>query len=255
MNELPTTHPRRPIGRVDVDGVGLRHPHAVSDALSEVSFQVGPGRVVRLAGPDGSGRSTLLALLAGRIRPTTGTIRLDGIKLTDWSGDRRAAAIAVVTPTVIPTTGPVTDAIAGGRPLPMARIVTAAKAADAHRFISALPDGYRTVVGEHGRRLAPEQLLRIDIARAIAADPAVVLLDDPTAGLGPEPRAAVLRALRRLMVGRSVVLVTDDERLTGTVDETLVLAGGRIVRRLSHRSLPGAAGRYAARGAPFPAAA
>ena len=215
--------------------------------LQEVSFSVERGQTLALVGESGSGKSTLLRLMMNLYLPDAGDIRLQGqsfqaMPLEDWR--RQFAYVPQDSPLF---DGTVADNIGLGR-LGAARdeIVAAAKAANAHDFIMALPQGYETPMGEGATRVSGGQRQRIAIARAILRDAPVLLLDEATSSLDTESEREVQAALERLMAGRATVVVAHRLSTIQRADRILVLDRGKVVEDGSHEALMAAGGRYAA---------
>ncbi|MFG1997107.1 ABC transporter ATP-binding protein [Actinoplanes sp. NPDC048988] len=201
-------------GRVDVDGVEFSYPRAKGPALRGLSFTAHPGDVVLLAGPSGSGKSTVTKLLLRFHDPTAGRILLDGVDIRRLPLRTLRANVTLLHQESQLFAGSLYDNIAYGRPSATPEEVeAAARAADAHDFIAALPEGYRTDVGHRGRLLSGGQRQRIAIARALLRDTPVLILDEPTTGLDRDSAARVMTPLRRLMTGRTTILITHDTHL------------------------------------------
>lgn len=215
--------------------------------LQGVRFSVERGQTLALVGESGSGKSTLLRLMMNLYLPDTGDIRLQGqsfraMPLEDWR--KQFAYVPQDSPLF---DGTVADNIGLGR-LGATRdeIVAAAKAAYAHDFIMALPQGYETPMGEGATRISGGQRQRIAIARAILRDAPVLLLDEATSSLDTESEREVQAALERLMAGRATVVVAHRLSTIQRADTILVLDGGRVVEAGSHEALMDAGGVYAA---------
>ncbi|GAB7098917.1 hypothetical protein JCM3263A_03910 [Thermobifida fusca] len=215
--------------------VSLTYPGRNLPALSQVSLVIRPGQRLLLTGPSGSGKSSLLALLLGFVEPTEGAILVErpggtgSAPLSHIPADLWRQLIAWVPqhPYLFDTT--VLENIRLGKPeASVAEVRRAAELAEAHDFISTLPLGYGTRLGERGTRLSAGQRQRIALARAFLRDAPIVLLDEPTAHLDPDHAAAVRRAVARLLEGRTGVIVAHDTGWSELVDETVHLAGGRI---------------------------
>jgi ATP-binding cassette, subfamily B, bacterial len=198
--------------------------------LHDVSFDLQPGVRLGIVGASGAGKSTLISLLTRVHDPTAGHIRLDGIDLRDIRLEdlRRQFAVVPQDPVLLPAS--IADNIACARPGAGPReLIAAAQAADAHEFIVRLPQGYVTLVGEHGFPLTHGQRRSIAIARAFLKDGPVLLLDEPTSALDAEAEAVVPAAIRRLMRGRTVILITHRASLLERCTEILALENGRAV--------------------------
>jgi ATP-binding cassette, subfamily B, bacterial len=211
-------------GRVTVDGVTFGYPGSERPAIEELSFRAEPGELVLLTGPSGSGKSTITRLLLRFYDPTAGRIRLDGVDLRDLSLTTLRETITLLQQDSTLFPGTIRDNIAYGRPdATQEQIIAAARAAEAHDFITALPEGYDTSVGQRGRLLSGGQRQRIAIARAMVRDAPVLILDEPTTGLDAPTARRVLEPLRRLMSGRTTILITHDLHLAPAADQVIVL--------------------------------
>lgn len=231
-------------GRVCFEHVSFAYPGG-EPVLRNVSFTVEPGQKVALVGPTGSGKSTLLQLIPRFYDVCSGRITLDGIDVRRVAPEalRRQIGIVEQEPVLFATT--IRDNIAYGlEGVPFAAIVAAAKAAQAHAFIMALPEGYETRVGERGVTLSGGQRQRLAIARALLRDPRLLLLDDATASLDVETEALVQQALAALMAGRTTFLVTQRLRLLQQADLILVFDAGRLVQQGTHAELLRQPGLY-----------
>jgi ATP-binding cassette subfamily B protein len=214
---------------VAFDGVSFGYEEGRS-VLERVTLEVPAGSRVGISGPSGAGKTTLLGLLPRFHDPSAGRLRLDGIDLRDLRLEdlRRQFAIVLQDPTLFSTS--VRENIAYGRPgASEAEIVAAARAANAHDFVTALPKGYDTVVGERGMRLSGGERQRISIARAFLKDAPILLLDEPTSSVDAATEASILDSLERLMRGRTTFLVS---HRPGTLDgcDVLLEVSSRGVR-------------------------
>jgi ABC-type multidrug transport system fused ATPase/permease subunit len=211
----PTPHERC----LRVDRVRLHGPGVAAGALGEVSFTVEPDRCLAILGSDWVGKSTLLRLLAGVEEPVHGTIQLRGRPIRDCD----AAGLSVSLMRLVPeeARGSIADFIKGGRAARAAEVVAAARAADAHRFITALPSAYATPLS--GSRLTGGERVRVALARALLGEPDLLLLDDPTGGLDVRERNDVLALLCTVGVGRIVVVATNDRLVAAGADHRLWL--------------------------------
>ena len=212
VEEHPWAHPLPPArGMVEFDSVSFRHPGSPRPALEDLSFRVGPGETLAFVGPSGAGKSTVTKLLLRFYDPDAGTVRLDGHDLRDLTLRSLRDGVAVLLQETLVFDGTVRENVAYGKlGATEGEIVAAAKAADAHEFIASLPEGYSTVVGQKGRLLSGGQRQRIAIARAMVRDAPVLILDEPTTGLDVESGEKVLGPLRRLMGGRTTIVVSHD---------------------------------------------
>ena len=243
------SHPR-PLGRargaVAFEDVSYRYPDAATDALHAVTFEAEPGETVALVGASGAGKSTAAKLLLRFQDPAAGRVTLDGIDLRELSLRELRDNVAVVLQETLVFHATIRENIAYGRPgASDAEIEEAAIAADAHEFIVALPDGYDTVIGQRGRRLSGGQRQRIAIARAMVRDAPVLLLDEPTTGLDAASSERVLEPMRRLMSGRTTIVISHNLLSVREATCIVVLDAGRVVERGTHSELVAAGGAYA----------
>ena len=252
LEERPTVsdpprplEPARRMGHVRLDGVTFRYPGAAQDAVTDIDLEVAPGEILALVGESGAGKSTLFRLVLRFADPARGRILLDDHDLRDYALKDLRANVAVVLQETLVLDATVFENIAYGSPLATREDVErAARAADAHDFILQLPDGYDTRVGQRGRRLSGGQRQRVAIARAMVRDAPVLLLDEPTTGLDVESSLRVLEPLRRLMEGRSCIVISHDLLTTRDATRIAVLDRGRVVELGSHEELLARGGRY-----------
>ena len=256
MDLLEAPLPHRPTGRLESRPRGalaftdLHHAYDGRVALDGVSFEVEPGQTVALVGATGAGKSTLLKRLLGFLEPQRGRITLDGRDLADLDPRSLRAQLAYVAQDPFLTDGTVAENIAYGADArggaDAARIEAAARAAEAHDFIVALPAGYASAVGERGARLSGGQRQRIALARALYRDPAVLVLDEATSAIDNETEAAIQRSLATHAKGRSTLVVAHRLSTVRHADAIHVLEGGRIVESGTHEALIARGGAYAA---------
>jgi ATP-binding cassette subfamily B protein len=264
VTERPDARPL-PAGpvRVEVDGVAFRYPSADEVSLAslesvatgdrkgggvvlrDVSFDVEPGQLVALVGPSGAGKSTLTALVARLYDPSTGAVRINGV-------DLREATLASVAETV----GMVTqeahlfhDTIRANLryAAPEAtddQLVAALEAAQVWSLVGSLPEGLDTVVGDRGHRLSGGEKQRLALARLLLKGPGLIVLDEATAHLDSESEAAVQRALDTALQGRTAIVIAHRLSTVRGADQILVVDGGRVVERGTHRQLMDRGGLY-----------
>jgi ABC-type multidrug transport system fused ATPase/permease subunit len=233
-------------GDVAFDGVSFRYPGASHWALSDVSFHAAPGETLALVGASGAGKSTAAKLQLRFYDPDRGAVRLDGADLRDLRLADVRESVAVVLQETLVFHGTVRENIAYGRPdASEAEIVAAARAADAHDFIRMLPEGYDTLVGQRGRTLSGGQRQRLAIARAMVRDAPVLLLDEPTTGLDVQSGLRILDPLRRLMTGRTTIVISHNLLTVRDATRIVVLDHGRVVESGTHDDLLLHGGTYA----------
>lgn len=214
--------------------------------LRDVTFDVKPGQLVGVVGHTGSGKSSLVSLIPRFYDPSNGTVRIDGIDLRDYKLHDLRRQIAYVLQDTVLFRGTIRDNISFGRPdADHDEIVEMAKLANAHEFISAMPQGYDSPVGERGLTLSGGQRQRIGIARALIRNSPILILDEPTAALDAESEHLVMSALQRLMNGRTVITIAHRLSTIRDADKIVVLEEGRVVEEGSHTELLTAGGRYA----------
>ncbi|WP_031169287.1 ABC transporter ATP-binding protein [Streptomyces durhamensis] len=236
----------RPDGTVEVRDVTFRYPGADDTALEGLSFAVRPGELVIVTGPSGAGKSTVSKLLLRFYDPDAGDVLLDGTPLRDLPLARLREYVTLLPQETLVLHDTVRANIACGRPGASDQAIEeAARAADAHDFIVRLPDGYDTPVDSHSARLSGGQLQRLAIARAILRDAPVLVLDEPTTGLDAMAARRVVKPLRRLMAGRTTIMITHDLNLAPDADRILVVDRGRVVETGRHDELLARGGAYA----------
>jgi ATP-binding cassette subfamily B protein len=201
---------------------------------------------VALVGPTGSGKTSLVALIARLYDPTDGAVLLDGADLRSVDVASLRSEVAFVADESFLFSATVAENIAYARPeATMQEIEQAARRAQAHEFISRLPDGYRTMVGERGLTLSGGQRQRVAIARALLADPRILILDDATSSVDARTEEEIKRGLREVMAGRTTFVVAHRLSTISLADEIVVLDMGRIVDRGTHEELVGRCPLYA----------
>jgi ATP-binding cassette subfamily B protein len=231
-------------GALTFDAVGFAY--GATPVLHSVSLNIPAGATIALVGGTGSGKSTLIKLALGFIEAQSGEIRFDGEDLRMLSKSSLRAAIGYVTQEPFLTDGSVAENIAYGQTPDLVRVQEAAMAAEAHGFISALPNGYDSPVGERGSLLSGGQRQRIALARALYKNPALLILDEATSAVDNETEAAIQRSLARLNHSRSCLIVAHRLSTVRFADCIHVLDGGRIVESGTHDELLKQNAAYAA---------
>ncbi|MFF7471172.1 ABC transporter transmembrane domain-containing protein [Streptomyces sp. NPDC008092] len=259
--EPAVTDPARPVGPWPVRGwvsfhnVSFRYPESPRASLRDVDFAAGPGELVLVTGKSGAGKSTLAKLLTRFYDPSAGVLCLDGVPLTDLPLEFLRENVALLPQQTLILNGTVRENIGCGRPgATDSEIEQAARDAAAHDFIAALPEGYDTHIAPGTAALSGGQLQRIAIARAMLRAAPVLVLDEPTAGLDAIAARQVVAPLRRLMAGRTTIMITHDLTLAPDADRILVVDRGRLVEAGTHAELLARDGAYAALAHPLPEA-
>jgi ABC-type multidrug transport system fused ATPase/permease subunit len=242
-------------GALRFEHVGFAYPAEVVDGsaptrrtvvLEDVDFDVAPGEVVALVGFSGAGKSTAAQLVPRLYDPDDGAVLVDGHDIRDLTLSSLRRQVSLVLQDTVLLSGSVAENIGYGiADATLDDIQGAARLANAHGFIGALPQGYATMLGERGSTLSGGQRQRIAIARAFIRRAPILILDEPTTGLDAESAVAVVSALRSLMQGRSTILISHDLGLIRCANRILVMSGGRIVEAGGHESLLHSGGIYA----------
>ena len=214
--------------------------------LHEVSFDIKPGQVVGIVGPTGSGKSTVLSLLPRFYDPALGRVMIDDIDISDYRIAALRSQIGFVLQDTLLLQGTIRENIAYGRPeATEEEVVAAARIANADEFISRMPLGYDTMVGERGNTLSGGQRQRIAIARAVIRNSPILVLDEPTAALDAESEHLVIEALRRLMKGRTVIMIAHRLGTLIDADKIIVLKDGVVAEEGTHAALIARGGVFA----------
>ena len=232
-------------GRVEFRNVSLKYQNEKSVALSNIELTVEPNQLVALIGQTGSGKTSLVNLIPRFYDVTEGALLVDGrdVRALDLASFRRQIGIVLQTSLLFSDT--IRANIAYGRPdAGEAEIVAAARAAQAHNFITHFPNGYETMVGERGVTLSGGQRQRVAIARALLMDPRILILDDSTSSVDTQTELLIQEALDRLMEGRTTFVIAHRLATVRRADLILVMADGRIVQRGRHDELLAAGGLY-----------
>jgi subfamily B ATP-binding cassette protein MsbA len=252
IDERPSIHDaegaaelERVQGRITFDHVtfGYDEEHPV---LRDIDVDIAPGEVLAVVGPSGAGKTTFCNLIARLWDTTAGQVRIDGHEVRELRLDSLRAAVSLVPQDATVFGGTVEENIRYGRlDATEEELIAAAEAANAHDFISAMPDGYQTVVGDRGTRLSGGQRQRVAIARAILKDAPILILDEATSSLDNESERLVQEALARLMVGRTTLVVAHRLSTIRAADRIAVLDDGWLLELGTHDELLSADGLYA----------
>jgi ABC-type multidrug transport system fused ATPase/permease subunit len=215
------------------------------ETLADVSFEAAPGERVAIVGHTGAGKSTLMSLLIRFYDPAAGAIELDGVDLRDLKLSTLRDQISVVLQEPLLFSGTIEENIRYGKlDATTEQVIDAARAANAHDFISGLPQGYETQLGERGAQLSGGERQRICVARAFLKDAPVLILDEPTSSIDSKTEEVILDALDDLMEGRTSFMIAHRLSTVRHADQILVMQDGRIVERGTHEELVGGGGTY-----------
>jgi ATP-binding cassette subfamily B protein len=232
-------------GKVEYSSVSFAYKSA-EPVLKDISLLALPGEAIALVGASGAGKTTFVNLLPRFYDPNTGKILIDGVDIRDVTLDSLRRQIGIVPQETIMFSGTIAQNIAFGQDsFDMEAVEKAAKIANAHQFITQLPDSYHTWVGERGVNLSGGQRQRIAIARAVLLNPRILILDEATSALDSESEALVQEALERLMEGRTVFIIAHRLSTVRRCDRILVLERGQIVESGTHEELLTLGRRYA----------
>lgn len=246
IKEIPNAKVLPPVnGKVEFDNVKFSY-NPQEEVLGGLSFTVNPGEVIAIVGPSGAGKSTIASLLPRFYDVTGGDIRIDGYSIKDVTLDSLRGQVGIVPQETMLFNGSVYDNILYGRlDATPDEVKAAAKAANADEFISQLPQGYATMLGDRGVNISGGQRQRISIARAILKNPRILILDEATSALDTESERVVQDALDRLMIGRTSFVIAHRLSTIKNADKILVLEHGTLVEAGTHDELIAKNGLYA----------
>jgi ATP-binding cassette subfamily B protein len=233
-----------PQGAVSFEGVHFAYPDRAA-TLTDIDLHIPAGQTLAIVGPTGSGKTTLMRLLLRFHDPTAGVVRLDGQDLRQLETRSLRQAISLVSQQVTLFPGTVAENIAYGRPdATRTEIEAAAQLAEAAGFITELPSGYDTPIGEGGQKLSGGQRQRLALARAVLKDAPILVLDEATSAVDNETEAAIQRSMARISQGRTTIVIAHRLSTVRRADEIVVLERGRVVERGTHDQLMGRGGLY-----------
>jgi ABC-type multidrug transport system fused ATPase/permease subunit len=233
-NAVAIQHAR---GHVKFEGVNFSYQGRI-DTLKDISFEAQPGQSIALVGPTGAGKTTLISLMPRFYDASQGCILLDGTDIRNLTLKSLREQISIVLQEPLLFSGSIVENIRYGRlEAEMDEIIEAAKGANAHDFIMALPDQYETIVGERGAQLSGGERQRIAVARAFLKNAPILILDEPTSSIDSKTEAIILDALDRLMIGRTTFMVAHRLSTIRHADFILVLNHGQMVEQGTHEEL------------------
>lgn len=232
-------------GEIRLENVHFAYPSSSVEVIRGIDLRIAPGQTVALVGRSGAGKTTLTNLVARFHDPTEGRILIDGHDLQDIDPHSYRALLGIVEQDVFLFDGTIGENIGyARRGADPADVVAAAQAAAADQFIAALPDGYETVIGERGFKLSGGQRQRIAIARAILADPRILILDEATSNLDSESERLIQQTLAQLLQGRTAIVIAHRLSTIAGADRIVVIDEGRLVESGTHDQLLAASGLY-----------
>jgi len=240
----PVTFPEKIMGHLQLEDVHFSYNDG-EVVLESINLDIPASNVVALVGPTGVGKSTLVSLIPRFYDVKSGMITLDGVDIRDYQLDELRKHVSIVLQDVFLFHGTVKDNILFGNPDASDEAVfEAAKIANAHEFISNLPEGYNTLIGERGVKLSGGQRQRLSIARAVLKNTPILILDEATSSVDTETELLIQQALERLMKGKTTIIIAHRLSTIRNADKIVVLEGKEIVEQGTHEELLGNNGLY-----------
>lgn len=231
-------------GRMAFEHVYFRYGSG-DRVLNDISFQIAPGEVVALVGPSGAGKTSIANLICRFYDPIQGAVTVDGDNLRSVKLASLRSQVAVVLQDSFLFNNTVAENLLYGKPdATEEELIAASKAANAHGFITELPEGYNTEIGERGVKLSGGQKQRLALARAILADPRILILDEATSSVDAEAEYLIQQALEKVLKGRTALVIAHRLSTIRNADKIIVLDQGRIVEIGNHRELMNRGGLY-----------
>jgi ABC-type multidrug transport system fused ATPase/permease subunit len=231
-------------GKIEFRGVNFSYSGR-QDTLRDINFTAEAGQVIALVGPTGAGKTTLVSLIPRFYAPSSGTILIDGVDVTDVSVKSLREQISIVLQEPLLFSGTLADNIRYGKlDASMDDVIKAAQNANAHDFIMKLPKQYETVIGERGARLSGGERQRVCVARAFLKDAPILVLDEPTSSIDSKTEAVILDALDLLMQGRTTFMIAHRLSTVRHADKILVLEHGHLIEQGRHDELLERGGAY-----------